>query len=65
MIKFDDRNTDFNSTIVRLKAREPENFLSIHKFQFYDSTIKRVMSAAVEFLNTFNFNSTIVRLKDD
>ena len=56
-------NYCFNSTIVRLKEGDIRSRMyQTRKFQFYDSTIKRVKECLLR-IDQYGFNSTIVRLK--
>ena len=53
---------NFNSTMVRLKVRQPEEEIPGSRFQFHYGTIKsKAVPPYACFL--YNFNSTMVRLK--
>ena len=54
---------DFNSTLVRLKARMIRTRFPGILFQFHIGTIKRSLPK-MPFLLPSNFNSTLVRLKE-
>jgi len=56
-------NVDFNSTMVRLKEAIAYIYSKEIGFQFHYGSVKRV-NRAFKKKQTWNFNSTMVRLKD-
>ncbi len=53
---------NFNSTMVRLRAKRTNIKRRLKKFQFHYGTIESNCSRA-SFLNIYHFNSTMVRLR--
>ena len=53
----------FNSTMVRLKVKQPGKRIAAFEFQFHYGTIKRRKAASIWIWLAY-FNSTMVRLKE-